>query len=160
VDDLCVKVQAVTKPCAVTRLGKENTTAGRPRLIKATFPSQFDARAFLSRMEESRKNANNDAQRIRVRPGRTPDEQSLFTKLSKQVYKMNQDAKSAGLNESFSVRATGDVWKFTKSESGRWVHSKDWVFTPTTLSSGNESGAPASPTRVHMVASTAATGDL
>ena len=145
VEVLCNRVQAVTEPCAVTRLGKSKANSDHPRLIKATFPSQFDARAFLARVDEKQKKGDQTISKIRARPGRTRDEQARHLKLSKRVYQMNQEAKEAELNESYSLRRNGEVWKFTKTESGQWKKVPDWSFSPDISDSGNEMQLPKSP---------------
>lgn len=140
VNTLCNKVRMVTKPCDVTRLGKPDKN--HPRPIRATFPSQFDARAFLARIEEERKKNDGSLPSIRVRPCRTRDEQAKHAKVSKQVNKMNEDAKKAGNTESYSIRLNGEVWKFVKTESGRWERDSDWKFKPSIPDSGNEISTP------------------
>ena len=145
VEVLCNRVQAVTKPCAVTRLGKPKANSDHPRLIKATFPSQFDARTFLARVDEKQKNGDQNISKIRARPGRTRDEQARHFILSKRVYQMNQEAKEAELNESYSLRRNGEVWKFAKTDSGQWKKVPDWFFTPDASDSGNGMQSPKSP---------------
>lgn len=59
VADLCEKFQFPTKPAEVIRIGRKNTatqlTSNRHRLLKVSFPSPFDARAFCSRYEGAKK---------------------------------------------------------------------------------------------------------
>ncbi|ELT97669.1 hypothetical protein CAPTEDRAFT_189389 [Capitella teleta] len=52
VHEICAKAEVIVKPTAVTRLGKSHPN--RPRIVKVTFPSTFDARTFRSKVEESK----------------------------------------------------------------------------------------------------------
>ena len=123
VDDVCEKLNSANRPVELRRLGtkKEN----RQRLLQVTFNSHFDARTFRARYEERRK-SHNDLPNWRLRFGRTKEEQTLFTKTSDTVFKLNKNAKDAKLNESYSIRNDGSVWKFVMLENGSWKRDKDW----------------------------------
>lgn len=150
VEALCTKLNITTRPSGVKRLGKSSSNNG-PRPLKATFQSQFDARIFLAKVEEANKNASDSEPKIRCRPCRTHQEQAKYASLSKKVRKLNDDARTNRANESFSIRRNGDVWKFVKRESGKWIRDTDWTFSPpaveapvpdTELQSGNDQPAP------------------
>ena len=72
----------------------------------------------------------------------TRDEQAKHAKVSKPVNKMNEEAKKAGNTESYSIRLNGEVWKFVKTESGRWERDSYWKFMPSILDLGNEISTP------------------
>lgn len=141
-DALCTKAQIVMKPSAVLRLGKRNSDENRPRLMKATFPTAFDARAFLSKIHACKKEGETTLKDIRCRPGRTSDEHKRYKALSTEVYQMNQKAKA---EESFSLRPNGAVWKYALVED-RWKRVEGWTYTPSTQ--GNLSVQPVSPPKV------------
>ena len=46
-------------------------------------------------------------------------------------FKLNESAKSNGLDESYSIRHNGEVWKFTKTADG-WKRALNWTFIPST----------------------------
>lgn len=141
IKELCSEIGFPTQPVGVQRLGKPQTN--RPRLLKVTFGSVFDARAFQAKFLEAKKEDHPKTSGVRCRPGRTKAEQENFTKLSKAVYNLNKDAKPAG-NESFSLRPNGQVWKFAKDEEGRWKRVTDWTYTPVSPAQGNSSQPPTS----------------
>lgn len=134
VSELCEHV----KPEGLIRLGKVNKD--RPRPLKATFPTSFDARAFMSKIEQMRE-SDPEGFKIYCRPGRTREQQVLSTK----IYQMNSKAKSG---ESYSVRKNGDVWKFRKGDEGKWVRVADWQFSPISKETGSTS-SPSSPSPSH-----------
>ena len=140
VDDLCSKAEVTVKPSSITRLGKQETD--RPRPLKASFTTSFDARAFMAKIEAYKKRDDPDSTmaRVRCRPCRTHDEQSRYTALNKEVRKLNESAKSNGLDESYSIRHNGEVWKFTKTADG-WKRALNWTFVPST---------PATTSHVHF----------
>lgn len=127
VNELCQKVQIQVKPCAITRIGKPAEDKKRP--LKASFPSPFDARTFIAKVDAYKKEENADPSlaRIRCRPCRTRDEQARYVSARADVKKLNDDAKSAGLVQvSYSLRSNGEVWKFEKS-GDTWTRVKDWT---------------------------------
>lgn len=143
VNELCQKVQVKVKPCAITRIGKPATDKKRP--LKASFPSPFDARAFMAKFDACKKENNADPSlaHISCRPCRTRDEQARYTSARAGVTKLNGDAKSAGiLHESYSLRSNGEVWKFVKC-SDKWTRAKDWTFPDPSTS--KTSPAPSDP---------------
>ena len=132
---LCDKVQAVTKPKDLVRLGKPN--AKRPRLLKASFQTSYEARGFLSRFDACKKgDAGALPKDIRCRPSRTREEQEKRNALSSQVFKLNQDVGTDG-GISYSLRQNGEIWKFAKQESGKWRRVLDWSFKSGTQGNGD-----------------------
>ena len=121
---LCTTMQSSTKPTHLTRLGKKGN---HPRLLKATFPSSFDARTFIAKYEEARKEKIEELPKIRMRSSKTGEERAAFAKSSKLAYKLNDQARQAKLNESYSLRDDGAIWKYTKEEdSAVWKRVRDW----------------------------------
>lgn len=138
-DALCSKIHIPARPTAIMRMGKKET-AKRPRPMKLTFGSQFDARAFMARVSECKKNGDAEVKDIRCRPCRSPEEQKRHVVLSAQVRKLNEEACAMSEETvSYSLRHNGEVWKFTKDESSKWKRVTDWKFTPAgSQESGNE----------------------
>ena len=128
VSELCENV----KPEGLMRLGKVNKD--RPRPLKVTFPTSFDARAFISKIEQARE-SNPEGFKIYCRPGRTREQQALSTK----IYQMNKKAKRG---ESYSVMKNGDVLKHKQEDAGKWVRVTDW--TLSSISQENETGSSSS----------------
>jgi hypothetical protein len=94
VSDLCEKMDFKSRPTEVKRLGKKPTEGNRQRLIKVTFPSAFDSRAFLSRFNETKK-ADDTLSHIKVRPGRTKEDHENYKKSVAIAYKLNDEAKKS-----------------------------------------------------------------
>lgn len=142
-DALCSKICIPARPTAIMRMGRKET-AKSPRPMKLTFGSPFDARAFMARVSECKKNGDAEVKDIRCRPCRSPDEQKRYVVLSAQVHKLNQEALATSEETaSYSLRNNGEVWKFTQDESSKWKRVTDWTFTPSSSQeSGNEEGEP------------------
>lgn len=125
VTDLCNKMQLLAKPVEVSRLGRSKPPqTERPRLLKVTFQTAFDARTFRAKYEETK--GTNDIPYHRLRSGRTKEQQALFKKNGTITYQLNQESKNAGSNVSYSLRDNGDVWKFSKRGDGKWIREKEW----------------------------------
>lgn len=139
VKELCSDIGFPSQPVGAQRLGKSQTN--RPRLLKVSFGSAFDARAFQSKFSEAKKSDNPKIREVRCRPGRTKAEHEKFAKLSTTVYQLNQQASEG---ESYSLRLNGQIWKFSKDEEGRWKRVADWSHSPVTSVSGNSPQAPVS----------------
>ena len=124
--EVCDKLNFTNKPVEMRRLGarKENYQ----RLLQVSFSNHFDARTFRARFEE-RKKVHSDLPHWHLRFGRTEEEQSNFVKTSKLAFKLNKDAKDAKLNESYSLRHDGSIWKFVRQEDGTWKRDKQWRLT-------------------------------
>lgn len=135
---LCTTIECKTKPVDVVRLGKKGKS-NRPRLLKLTFPSSFDARAFRSKFSECSKSTSSPFKSLKCRPGRTKAEQMKQKKLSDLAYDLN---KKSNDTTSFSVRESGELWKFIKNSSGKWTRDSDWIAPE--IPSGNEP-APETP---------------
>ena len=121
--DLCTKMEFTPKPVNPMRIGRK--TEQRTRLLKVSFPSDFDARKFKSRFEQM-KHEKKDIPDIRVRSSKTKEERENFSKNSKITHELNKEAKDAGGDYSFSLRENGSIWKFVKGEDGRWKRDKEW----------------------------------
>jgi len=121
--DVCKTLECESKPAELHRLGSKKE--GRTRLLKVSFPTNFDARAFRASFNNRRK-THNDLPNWRLRGHRTRSEQALFEKNSRTTFQLNSAAKEAKLNESYSLRDDGSVWKFVKQENGKWKREKDW----------------------------------
>ena len=137
---LCEKMNFPTKPGQHQRLGKISTSpdergSHRPRLLKATFSSAFDARSFMARYEECRKEKVEGLPVLRLRSGKSKEEREAFGRSSKEAHKLNEEARKAGKNESFSLRDDASIWKFTKKEDGAWVRDRSW--RPANANQGN-----------------------
>lgn len=125
VSNLCNKMELQTKPVEITRLGRNQpSNTERPRLLKVTFPTAFDARAFRAKYEEVK--GKEGVPSHRVRNGRNKDQQALFKKNSAIAYKLNDEAKKTNSNASYSLRDNGEVWKFSKQENGKWIREEQW----------------------------------
>ena len=133
-----------------TRLG--NAPGDRPRPTKVTFASPFDARLFLAKFDNASKSDGAEVGAIlkdtRCRPCRSSEEQSRHKLLISQMKQLNKDSKEAGrTSESFSLRNSGEIWKFTKTDNNKWRRDADWVFfsLPTdearTTTSGDEAAS-------------------
>ena len=122
--NLCQKLDFQSTPKEIKRLGKK-TDDNHSRLLKVSFAHQFDARTFCARFEEKRR-AKDDIPNWRVRISRTKEEQAAFIKKNNVVFKLNEDAKAAKLNESYSLRNDGSVWKFVKQPDSSWKRDSEW----------------------------------
>ncbi|ELT92071.1 hypothetical protein CAPTEDRAFT_215705 [Capitella teleta] len=124
--DFCSKISFDTKPIGVMRLGRKKEDTHHHRLLKLSFSTNFEARAFRSRFEEVRKDKPNDLSEFRVRPGRNQEDQAAFRKSAIVANTLNKEAKRGGDMCSYSVRDNGSIWKFEKRADGKWVHILDW----------------------------------
>ena len=124
INNLCSKMNLEGKPIELKRIGHKS--ADRKRLIKASFQTQFDARAFKARYTQMKKE-DADFPSIRVRQSRSKEEQFQFKKALTLAKGLNDDAKTADASYSFSVRENGDIWKFAKNNEGNWKRVRDWV---------------------------------
>jgi len=141
VEALCRRLKVSTRPSSTARMGQ--ATSERPRLLKATFPSEFDARLFLAKVEANNNDNNNaDNAPIRCRPCRTRNEQSRYLAVRDKVRRLNNNALENSLNESFSIRHNGDVWRFAK-ENGNWKRDPSWkISSPQETDDVSESESP------------------
>ena len=129
VSELCSKLNLEAKPRNSHRLGKKERKKGdRPRLVKVSFPTAFDARTFTSGYDKFRREIRDDDVygNLRIRPSRTKDEQAVFTKSSDIAHRLNTEAREKNLPESYSVRDNGSIWKYTKTSDGAWKRDRDW----------------------------------
>jgi len=124
IDAICEKASVCVKPSSISRMGKPRSD--RPRPLKVSFQTVFDARAFMSRIDACRKNSDDTdgMSKLKCRPCRSHEEQKRFLKLIKEVRSLNDGAKDG---ESYSLRQDCEIWKFAKNESGHWVRVPDWV---------------------------------
>jgi hypothetical protein len=147
VNVLCQKTDVSVKPSSFTRIGKRQTQSpsqsNRPRPLKMSFPTPFDARTFMAKLEAYKKDAreNDPFLKVRCRPCRSPEEQARHAVYSKEARKLNEAAKANGIEtESYSLRKNGDIWKFAKT-SDHWKRVPEWVFKPTASDSMSENAA-------------------
>ena len=134
VNEICSTVQALVKPFSLHRLGK--LQPGRPCLLKATFSSSFDARAFMAKIDETKKTGTQPmVQNISCRPGHTREERALYKKRSPSVYKLNQQS---GPDQSYSLRKDGKIWRFVRMDSGAWKRDTSWVDPPTSTAANQD----------------------
>lgn len=135
---LCTTMRSSIKPTHLVRLGKKGS---HPRLLKASFPTSFDARAFIAKYDEARKTKTGELPNIRMRSSKSGNELAAFIKSSNLAYKLNTQAREAKLNESYSVRDDGSIWKFAKEEdSGTWKRVHGWTPPPPEQPVSNPSG--------------------
>ena len=87
VKDLCQAIDFQSIPTHAQRLGKKGD---RPRLLKATFQNEFDARSFIARYEQARRDATDDLPSLRVRSSKNKEERAFFSKNSKLAYTLNE----------------------------------------------------------------------
>lgn len=122
--ELCDKMDCL-KPVELKRLGNKSTN--KKRLIKASFPTAFDARAFKAKYAQIKRNTDVVMPSIRVRQSRSKEEQAKLTTVIKLAQHLNKTAKEANANHSFSVRDNGEIWKYAKDDEGKWSRDADWV---------------------------------
>jgi hypothetical protein len=134
---VCEKIDFKGKPTEIRRLGQKKEN--RPRPLKVSFGCSFDARTFRASFEKRQK-TEKDVPKWRLRRHRTKDEQELFVKNSKIAFRLNEDAKKQKLNESYSLRDDGNVWKFLKKDDGKWTREKNWRLSSDVTE--NSSSAP------------------
>ncbi|ELU11822.1 hypothetical protein CAPTEDRAFT_188630 [Capitella teleta] len=128
VADLCSIISYDTKLIGVMRLGRKKDDTHHHRLLKLSFSTNFEARAFRSRFEEVRKDKPNDLSEFCVWPGRNREDQAAFRKSAIVANTLNKEAKHEGDMCSYSVKDNGSIWKFEKQADGKWVHISDWKF--------------------------------
>lgn len=137
VNEICAKMDFTSKPTDIKRLGPINKD--RPRLMRVSFGTSFDARTFISSFRQG-----SDLPPYRLRPGKTKTELENFKNRSTHAYKLNEDARKNGETVSFSLRDNGDIWKFAKNESGSWRREKNWLPESQTENMRAESETPVS----------------
>lgn len=123
IHELCAQMNFSQKPVSLNRVGQKPKDGHR--LMKVSFPSQFDARAFKSRYNQL-KNDQPDAYKLRMRPGLTAAQRKIFNQKKKLAQDLNSKATADNASYSFSVRENGDIWKFVQSEDGKWRRDSDW----------------------------------
>lgn len=132
IDDLCSIMDFSTKPTSYRRLGEKGS---RPRLLMASFPSAFDARSFIVRYDNARKEKTQGLPVLRLRTGKNNNERAVFRKSATLAFKLNNEAREAGIEESYSLREDGSIWKFKKTDDGVWKRERNWT-APTKATSG------------------------
>jgi hypothetical protein len=114
IENLCTKMQFSARPTSIIRLGKDSSKPPRP--MKVTFPTPFDARAFLAKADAVKKEGDDELKKLHCRPCHTSEEQTRFLKLKTNVTKLNEESVAT---ESYSLRNNGEVWKYAQDEAGR-----------------------------------------
>ena len=140
VNELCKTMDFPAHPTSAQRLGKKK--GEQPRLLKVSFPTAFDARTFIARYDQARRNKTDALPSLRIRSSKTKQERELFAKSSKLAYELNTKAKKDVSNESFSLRDDGSIWKFIQSDDGKWKRDRSWRPPTSTVSPTNATGAP------------------
>lgn len=125
ISDLCTKLELKATPIGIMRVGHKSKAPSHHRMLKVSFANAFDARAFSARFDEKKK-AGTALPSLRMRPGRTKQEQALFKRKGDEVHKLNKTARDSNANESFSLRNNGDIWRFTKNGDGKRVRDGAW----------------------------------
>lgn len=121
--ELCTQMDFSQKPVSLIRVGQKPKDGHR--LMKATFSTQFDARTFQSRYNQL-KNDHPDEHTLRMRPGLTAAQRKVFNQKKKLAKDLNTKATADNASYSFSVRENGDIWKFNRSDDGKWRRDSDW----------------------------------
>ena len=135
---LCSKLKISVRPSAVVRLG--NDAKKGPRPMKVTFSTPFDARIFLTKAVELKNDEDDCIKKIRCRPCRSRDEQTRYLKLKAETRKLNEKARADGVHEteSFSLRTSGQIWKYARSADGSWKRVTEWESTLSPDNAVNE----------------------
>lgn len=141
--DLCEKMDCRVKPIDLKRLGNKSTN--KKRLIKASFPTAFDARAFKAKYAQIKKTTDADIPSIRVRQSRSKEEQTKLRTVIKLAQHLNKTAKESNANHSFSLRDNGEIWKYAKDDEGKWSRDADWVAPEETEEIETETDASPEP---------------
>ena len=132
ITDLLRNINHNAMPKETVRIGRK--TENKDRMMRVTFGSNFDARTFLSRFENK---GNDDVPSIQVRPYRSKEEQMNYNKHKKKLKDLNDAAKEAGDDCSYSLRNNGAIWKFIKVGENKWRRDDSWVLEEK--SQGNQS---------------------
>ncbi|ELU11752.1 hypothetical protein CAPTEDRAFT_190945 [Capitella teleta] len=125
VQKICETLSFQIRPTGVHRMGKQGQ-GDKPRLLKLTFPSAFDARTFQSKVIETSKADSTSLPKFKCRPGRTKEEQRMYAELSQITFNLNQEARDAGDNSSFSLRESLQIWNLPKNNKGKWMRDRQW----------------------------------
>lgn len=166
ISDVCAKIGFNIKPTSTQRLGKQGNAranSDRPRLLKATFPSSFDARSFMASFEAKRKDEDISLPTIRLRSGKNKEELDAFRKSAKLAHNLNSESKKAGthLSVSYSLRDNGDIWKFATNDRGAWKRVTEWHPSQESQSQGlTTSGATAAGSAPAVPTTLAASSDI
>ena len=146
INDLCKLMDFPTQPNSQRRLGQKKDN--NVRLLMLSFGSSFDARAFKSRYEHCKTEKKVGLPSLRLRIGKTKEEREHFKQSASLCHRLNQDAKTAKRDESFSLRDNGSVWKYVKCENGAWKRVKSWTTSELPSSLTATGNATASTTGV------------
>lgn len=130
ISNLCDKINFLSKPSRLQRIGKQ--VVDKHRLLKISFDTPFDARTFIARFNQEKSSTTNNIPNIRVRPSKSAEDRKVFNKSYQIASKMNQVAKNENANYSFSVRDNGEIWKFNKTENDKWIRASDWKLPENT----------------------------
>ena len=146
VSELCHTLKFTSKSKGMSRLGRK--VENQHRLLRVSFDSQFDARAFKSKFDEL-KQTESIPPNVRVRLARSKAEQDLHASNIKLARGLNEKAKKDNADYSFSVRDSGEIWKFQKNEEGVWRRVREWTAPSTGELSRRPSGGNGSEPRVN-----------
>ena len=122
---LCEKISHKSMPKNLSRMGAKSANHARPMVV--TFDSNFDARTFMSRCDASKSDLSDLTHNMRIRPYRSSEEQAIFKSKLERVRDLNKKAKEESPEVSFSLRANGSIWKYTKNPaSNKWTRDVEW----------------------------------
>ena len=118
------------------RLGRKQDN-GRPRLLKITCQTEFDARILLGTFREQQDELSPTFQNVRMRPS-WPRE---VREKARSVATLNSDLKrkyGSSLTVSYSLRDSGDIWKFELNSDGMWIRDRSFVVNDSLFSKNQE----------------------
>ena len=121
--DLCNKMNVSSTTYDQMRIGRKNDE--RNRLLKLTFPTNFDARKFMAKFDQL-KSEKAELPNIRMRLGKTKQERDAYIKSKIAAKKLNDESTDA--NCSFSLRDNGSIWKYVKGDDGKWKRDQGWSY--------------------------------
>ena len=115
---ICVDIGFPNPPVEVKRLGQQQTNLSR--LLKVTFQSEFEARAFKSTYKTAKPVLPN-LPKIKIRRNLDAEARKAYSKKAKVVYELNQDpSKTANGIVSYSIRDNGIICKFIRKLDAKW----------------------------------------
>jgi hypothetical protein len=143
---LCEKISHKSMPKNVSRRGTKLADSVRPMVV--TFDSNFDARTFMSRFDDSKSDDDVSTLPIKIRPYRTREDQTMYKKKLEMARELNKKAKDESPNISFSLRNNDCIWKYIKDAArNKWRKDLEWSDSedrdntkPKESMSGNDCG--------------------
>jgi ankyrin repeat protein len=90
--DLCNKMNVSSTTYDQVRIGRKNDE--RSRLLKLTFPTNFDARKFMAKFDQLR-SEKAELPNIRMRLGKTKQERDAYAKSKIAAKKLNNESAAS-----------------------------------------------------------------